>query len=92
MISYLDPVGEPSNRVVPYDLRANLSESPLRVGIVSNAFPDAERFRGILARRLAERLPGADIPLWVKPATELYTDDQLSELQECDAVALLWGH
>ena len=92
MIRYLDPTGEPTTNVVNYDLRADLSKSPLRVGLFSNAFPDVERFRDILATRLAERLPNADIPVWDKPGTETYSEEQLGELGRCDALALLWGH
>lgn len=92
MITYLDPVGEPTTAVLQYDLRADLTKSPLRLAVISNAFPDSDRFRTVLGQQLAERFPDAQVDLWEKLATQPYTDDHLAELRECDAVALLWGH
>ena len=92
MITYLDPVGEPTTNVVQYDLRVDLSKPTLRVGVISNAFPDSDRYRDILGRQIEQAIPGVQIVAWEKKATQPYTDEHLVELRECDAVALLWGH
>ena len=92
MITYVDPVGEPTTDVVKYDLRADLSKVAPRVAVISNGFPDSDRFREILGRHVADHFPGAELRLWEKLATQPYTDEHLAEIREYDAVALLWGH
>lgn len=92
MITYLDPVGEPTKNVIEYDFRVDLSKRPLRIGVISNSFPDSERFRNILGREVEQRFPGVDLRMWDKKATDAYTPEHLEELKEYDAVALLWGH
>lgn len=92
MITYLDPIGEPTTNVLEYDLRVDLSQAPLRIGVISNAFPDSDRFRDIIGRQIAGRYPGVDIRRWEKKATDPYTEEHLAEIKTYDAAALLWGH
>lgn len=92
VITYIDPAGGPKSGVLPYDVRCDLSARPLRIACISNGFPESDRFRDVLARSLAERIPGADVRVFEKEAMLAYTADHLAALQECDAAALVWGH
>ncbi|HKS47021.1 MAG TPA: hypothetical protein VJT49_18295 [Amycolatopsis sp.] len=92
MVIYLDPAGRPAREVIEYDLRADLCP-PVRIGVVSNGFPDSDRFRDILGRHLSDALGTSDLVLFEKadPSSN-YSDEELAALSECAAVALVFGH
>lgn len=92
MVIYLDPAGQPARDVIDYDLQADLSSS-VRIGVVSNGFTDADRFRDILGKKLSEAIGTTDLVLFEKsdPSSN-YNDEELAVLNDCAAVALVFGH
>lgn len=92
MIIYLDPAGQPARDVIEYDLRADLSGTA-RIAVVSNGFPDSDRFRDVLGAHLGEAVGTSDVVVFEKadPSAN-YNDEELAALNGCAAVALVFGH
>lgn len=92
MIIYLDPAGQPERDTIEYDLRADLSGA-VRIAVVSNGFPDSDRFRDILSTHLGEAIGTTDVLVFERAdPSASYSDEELATLSECTAVALVFGH
>lgn len=92
MVIYLDPAGQPARDAIEYDLRADLS-GPVRIAVISNGFPDSDRFRDILGQHLNEHIAGSELVMFEKAdPSSIYGDEELAKIGECQAVALVFGH
>ena len=92
-ITYVDPTGQPSSPVQPYDLHLDLSKRPLRIALIANTFPDIPRFVDCVEKALKPLLPGATLKVWQKPSVEPVTPKVLEEiLAQSDAVVAALGH
>ena len=92
MVIYLDPAGQPARDVIEYDLRADLSGT-VRIAVVSNGFPDSDRFRDILGKHLSDHVGASELVMFEKAdPSSIYSDEELAALNDCQAVALVFGH
>lgn len=92
LVIYLDPAGQQARDAIDYDLRADLGAAP-HLAVVSNGFPDSDRFRDILGATLRAKVPGAEMTLFERVDPEAsYSDEELATLNDCAAVALVFGH
>lgn len=92
MVIYLDPAGSPAREVIDYDLRADLS-GEVRIAVISNGFPDSDRFRDILGKHLTEHIANSELVMFEKAdPSSIYSDEELAKIGECQAVTLVFGH
>jgi hypothetical protein len=91
---YLDPREEPGLPVDPYDLRIDLSEPGLTVGLLANGFPDSMNFLGEIGRALKKRFPGILVQTFDKGNASIVAGDLLLNAiaKECRAVITAYGH
>ena len=91
-VTFLEPTAERGIEVEPYELYIDTS-SPIRVGLLANAFPDGTRFMDKLEAVLSESLPLAAFQRYQKPDVGVVADDLAAQIiDECDVVLAAWGH
>ena len=91
-VTFLDPTAESGLEIEPYELFAD-TNSPITVGLVSNAFPDGTEFMHKLESELAAVMPRASFRHYQKPNVAPVTDEQVAVItEECDVVLAAWGH
>jgi hypothetical protein len=94
MIEFLDPRAEPSSPVEPYTLSADVTRSPLTIGLLANGFPDSVAFLRQVETALSDRLPHATFHHFDKgDASSVVSDAMLDSIvSECRAVVAAYGH
>jgi hypothetical protein len=97
MITYLDPRGEPSTPVTPYQLPwpEQQQTEPRTIGLFANGFPDSVNFLEHVQVALAALLPAQSSFILVNKgnASAVATTDQLDRFTgTVDAVVAAYGH
>ncbi len=92
-ITYLDPAAEESTPAEPYELFLDVSQRPLTIGLLANAFPDATNFTNCLETALTSALPGVTFRRYQKASVDPVLQEMLEEITaDCDGLISIWGH
>jgi hypothetical protein len=92
MISIYDPAAEVPSDVFEYDLRADVAQPGLRIGLVSNGFPDATNLLTAVGEGLKERLNDPVVQLIERFDPTVTADDEdLKAAQTCDVAVTALG-
>jgi hypothetical protein len=93
-VEYFDPRAEPGLPVDPYDLRIDLSEPGLTIGLLANGFPDSMNFLVEVGHVLKKRLPEIEVRTFDKGNASIVAGDALLDAisGECRAVITAYGH
>lgn len=95
-VTYLLPTAPPI-ATRDYGLSLDTTRPSLRVGLLSNGFPDTENFLARQAQALAALMPDASFRIEAKGAdthlSAVVPEPLLSDMAaDCDAVVIAWGH
>ena len=87
-----DPAAAEPADVHDYTLTADMSRSGIRVGLVSNGFPDAETILTAIGDLLQDRLDSPEIRLIARDDPTVSADaSDLAKARECDVVVTALG-
>ena len=92
-MDFLDPRGEPSRPIDPYQQTAAL-EAGETVALFANGFPDSVEFLEHIEKALAHELPGVNFVHYNKGnASSLASEEDVSSIAEtCTAMVAAYGH
>jgi len=93
-IEYLDPRSEPGLPVDPYDLKIDLKEPGVPVGLLANGFPDSMNFLSEVGNTLKNRVPEIVLKVFDKGNASVIAGDSLLDdiAAKCRAVITAYGH
>jgi hypothetical protein len=92
-VSYFDPRPDRKLPSETYDQSIDVTVAPVRLGLIANAFPDAERFLRHVERQLQQAAPLVTITHYMKPNTSAASASLRGTIaEECDAIVSSYGH
>ena len=93
-IEYLDPRSEPGLQADPYDLKIDLKEPGVSVGLLANGFPDSVNFLNEIGIALKNRVPNIVLEVFDKGNASVIASNSLLDdiTGKCRAVITAYGH
>jgi hypothetical protein len=94
MLTILDPTAEPGVPIDAYTLAADIGGASIRIGLLSNGFPDATRLLTSLGEVLQGKLAAPRIMLFERKNASLLASQEVLEqiASSCDVVVTAMGH